>query len=102
MARKVNRTRKMRGGAGKKNKGGFSLFTRLYSPVSAALKAGESSSERIGSTAGQLTRKGLKAVRNVGSTFAGAANKGVRNLTRRRSGRKQSGGGDMGTCRGSC
>ena len=83
---------------GKRGKKGFSLFSRIYSPVNEALKATENTAQNVGSGVGSIARRGLKLVRNTGSRVASAANRSVRSLTRRR----QSGGAGMGTCNGGC
>ena len=71
---------------------GFSLFSRLYSPVSHALSAGKESLNAVANTAKGLVGTSVKGVDKVGHSVTTHFNAAVRDLVKRKSRKSMSGG----------
>lgn len=65
-------------------RGGFSIFTRLYSPVNHLLEAVGDTVSEVVSTVGKVFKNSVGGVNRVGKSWVGHANATVRNITRRR------------------
>ena len=64
--------------------GGFSIFTRVYSPVNHVLEAVGDTVNEIVTTVGKVFKSSVGGVNRIGKSWAGHANAAVRNVTRRR------------------
>ena len=79
-------------------KGGFNIFSRLYSPVKHALRAANMSVGAVTNTVKGVSRQGFRGVNRIGNTVTGEMNAAVRGLFRRKT-RRQDGGRRRGTRR---
>ena len=73
-------------------RGGFTLFSRLYSPVSHALSAGKESLNAVANTAKGLVGTSVKGVDKVGRSVTTHFNAAVRDLVKRKSRKGMYGG----------
>ena len=64
--------------------GGFSIFTRIYSPVNHLLCAVGDTVNEVATTVGKVFKTSVGGVNRVGKSLVGHANAAVRNVTRRR------------------
>ena len=65
-------------------RGGFSIFTRVYSPVNHVLCAVGDTINVLATTGGKVFKSSVGGVNRIGKSWAGHANAAVRNVTRRR------------------
>jgi hypothetical protein len=72
----------------KSGKSGRGLFRRVYSPIEHIIAAGRNISRAAFKRTGRIVDNGLGLVGNVGKSVTSHANKTVRNIVRRKSGRK--------------
>lgn len=66
------------------------LVTRVWSPFSHLFKATGESAQMVGSRAGRIVKMGVNTGEGVVGKFAKHTNQAIRNLTRRRGGRRGS------------
>ena len=72
----------------RKSRSSKKLFSRVYAPVHHLLAATRNVGRSIFSRSGRIVDQGLGAVDNVGSAIVKHANMAVRNVTRRKSTRR--------------
>ena len=66
------------------SRGGFSIFSRVYSPVNHLLCAVGDTVNEVATTVGKVFKTSVGGVNRVGKSLVGHANAAVRNVTRRR------------------
>jgi hypothetical protein len=66
------------------SRGGFSIFSRVYSPLNHLLCAVGDTVNEVATTVGKVFKTSVGGVNRVGKSLVGHANAAVRNVTRRR------------------